>query len=67
MKPTKARELRNMSVEELLARLKVLRAQLRDARFKRKLGQLEDKNIIRYYRREIARVLTVLWEKGVKL
>jgi large subunit ribosomal protein L29 len=67
MKPTKARELRNMSVEELLARLKVLRAQLRDARFKRKLGQLEDKNLIRYYRREIARVLTVLWEKGVKL
>ncbi len=67
MKATKARELRNMSVEELLARLKVLRAQLRDARFKRKLGQLEDKNIIRYYRREIARVLTVLWEKGVKL
>jgi large subunit ribosomal protein L29 len=67
MKPTKARELRNMSVEELLARLKVLRAQLRDARFKRKLGQIEDKNLIRYYRREIARVLTVLWEKGVKL
>jgi large subunit ribosomal protein L29 len=67
MKPTKARELRNMSVEELLARLKVLRAQLRDARFKRKFGQLEDKNLIRYYRREIARVLTVLWEKGVKL
>jgi len=67
MKPTKARELRNMSVEELLARIKVLRAQLRDARFKRRLGQLEDKNLIRYYRREIARVLTVLWEKGVKL
>jgi large subunit ribosomal protein L29 len=67
MKPTKARELRNMSVEELLARLKVLRAQLRDARFKRRLGQIEDKNLIRYYRREIARILTVLWEKGVKL
>jgi large subunit ribosomal protein L29 len=67
MKPTKARELRNMSVEEILARLKVLRAQLRDVRFKRRLGQLEDKNLIRYYRREIARVLTVLWEKGVKL
>ncbi|MFZ8825507.1 MAG: 50S ribosomal protein L29 [Candidatus Caldipriscus sp.] len=67
MKPTKARELRNMSVEELLARLKVLRAQIRDARFKRRLGQIEDKNLIRYYRREIARVLTVLWEKGVKL
>jgi large subunit ribosomal protein L29 len=67
MKPTKARELRNMSVEELLARLRVLRAQLRDARFKRRLGQLEDKNLVRYYRREIARVLTVLWEKGVRL
>jgi large subunit ribosomal protein L29 len=67
MKATKARELRNMSVEELLARLRVLRAQLRDARFKRRLGQLEDKNLIRYYRREIARLLTVLWEKGVKL
>jgi large subunit ribosomal protein L29 len=67
MRATKARELRNMSVEELLARLRVLRAQLRDARFKRRLGQLEDKNLIRYYRREIARLLTVLWEKGVKL
>jgi large subunit ribosomal protein L29 len=67
MRSTKARELRNMSVEEILARLRILRAQLRDARFKRKLGQLEDKNLIRYYRREIAKVLTVLWEKGVKL
>ncbi len=67
MKATKARELRNMDVEELIARLRVLRAQLRDARFKRKLGQLEDKNVVRYYRREIARVLTVLREKGVKL
>jgi len=56
-----------MSVEDLMARLKVLRAQLRDTRFKRKLGQLEDKNLVRYYRREIARVLTVLREKGVKL
>ncbi len=67
MKPTKAKELRNMEVEELTARLKVLKAQIRDARFKRKLGQLEDKNLIRYYKREIARVLTVLREKGVKL
>ncbi|MEO0139178.1 MAG: 50S ribosomal protein L29 [candidate division WOR-3 bacterium] len=67
MKPTKARELRQLEVEELTARLKVLKAQLRDARFKRKLGQLEDKNLIRHYRREIARVLTVLREKGVKL
>lgn len=67
MRATKARELRNMSVEELLARLRVLRAQLRDARFKSRLGQLEDKNLVRYYRREIARVLRVLWEKGVKL
>lgn len=67
MKPTKAKELRNMEVEELTARLKVLKAQLRDARFKRKLGQLEDKNLVRYYKREIARVLTVLREKGVKL
>ncbi len=67
MKATKARELRNMDVEELIARLRVFRAQLRDARFKRKLGQLEDKNLIRFYRREIARILTVLREKGVKL
>jgi ribosomal protein L29 len=67
MRPTKAKELRNMNTEELIARLKVFRAQLRDARFKRKLGQLEDRNLVRYYRREIARVLTVLREKGVKL
>ena len=67
MKSTRARELRNMNADELIARLKVLRAQLRDARFKRKLWQLEDKNLVRYYRREIARVLTVLREKGVKL
>ena len=67
MKPTKAKDLRTMDVDELRARLRVLRAQLRDARFKKKLGQLEDKNLVRYYRREIARVLTVLREKGVKL
>ncbi|NPA79915.1 MAG: 50S ribosomal protein L29 [Thermotogae bacterium] len=67
MRPTKAKDLRAMDVDELKARLRVLRAQLRDARFKKKLGQLEDKNLVRYYRREIARVLTVLREKGVKL
>ncbi len=67
MKPTKAKDLRAMSIDELQARLRVLRAQLRDARFKKALGQLEDRNLVRYYRREIARVLTVLREKGVKL
>ena len=67
MKPTKAKDLRAMSVDELQARLRVLRAQLRDARFKKVLGQLEDRNLVRYYRREIAKVLTVLREKGVKL
>ncbi len=67
MRPTKVRELRNMNVEELMTRLKVLKSQLRYVRFRRKLGQLEDKNLVRYYRREIARVYTVLREKEVKL
>ncbi len=67
MRPTKVRELRNMNVEELMTRLKVLKSQLRYVRFRRKLGQLEDRNLVRYYRREIARVYTVLREKEVKL
>ncbi|NPB03749.1 MAG: 50S ribosomal protein L29 [Thermotogae bacterium] len=67
MKPTKAKDLRSMNVEELKSRLRVLKAQLRDARFQKVTGQLEDKNLVRYYKREIARVLTVLREKGVKL
>ncbi|GIL08686.1 MAG: 50S ribosomal protein L29 [Chloroflexota bacterium] len=57
------RALRNMTTEQLLDELE----DLREAMFKQRLqlssGQLEDTNALRYTRRDIARVKTVLRER----
>ncbi len=67
MKPLKARDLRELSDEELIQKYRELKKELFDMRIKHRFGQLEDTASLRIIRRNIARVLTILNERGIKL
>ncbi|HDH97332.1 MAG TPA: 50S ribosomal protein L29 [Proteobacteria bacterium] len=62
----KASELRELSTEELERREEELKEELFNLRFQRLTGQLENTARIREVRREIARVKTILRERGIK-
>ncbi len=59
----KAKELREMTVEELHDLLNELREQLFQLRLERARGSLGQPHRFRQVRRDIARVLTILREK----
>jgi large subunit ribosomal protein L29 len=59
----KARELRDLSLEELESKGRELRGEIFNARVKKATGQLENLARLRLVRRDIARVETVLREK----
>jgi len=63
MAATKAKELREMSSEELQKRLQELKLEGVTLRVQQATGQLENNARIRLVRREIARVLTILNER----
>ncbi|MER3601159.1 MAG: 50S ribosomal protein L29 [Nitrososphaerota archaeon] len=64
----KARELRKLDVEKLLEQLRSLRAELLRLRALQARGSLgKESGKVRSVRKDIARVLTLLREKGVKL
>lgn len=63
----KAREIRELSKEELLKRLKDLKDELFNLRFQHARGQLENTGRIRIVKKDIARIMTILREKGVKV
>ncbi len=67
MKPIKAKELRKLTNDELITKYNELKNKLFDLRMKKAFGQIEDTASIRIIRRNIAKILTVLREKGVKL
>jgi large subunit ribosomal protein L29 len=58
----RARELRNLSADELQTRLVETRKELFNLRFQSATGSLEDTTRLRHARREIARILTVQFE-----
>ena len=60
----KANELRNMSSEELQAKLKELKEELFNLRFQNAINQLENTHRIAYVKKDIARVMTILHEKN---
>jgi large subunit ribosomal protein L29 len=60
MKPA---ELNALSLEELAAKLLELRGEFFNAKLKKATGQLENTAKLRLFRRDIARVETVLREK----
>ncbi len=59
----KARELRELTEEELRKKEKELRRELFNLRFQKETHQLENGMRLRQVRRDIARVLTVIREK----
>ncbi len=60
----KAQDLRKLSVEELKKNLGEARSELFNQRFKHATAQLEKVSDIPATKREIARILTILKEKG---
>ncbi|WP_456456455.1 50S ribosomal protein L29 [Thermovibrio sp.] len=59
-------ELRQKSTEELKKMVAELKEKLLKLRFKNAFGQLDSPMEIRKTRRQIARILTILRERGVK-
>jgi large subunit ribosomal protein L29 len=57
------RALRELSIEQLLNELEDLKEAMFKQRLQMSSGQLEDTNALRYTRRDIARVKTVLRER----
>ena len=60
----KASELRQMSVEQLNAKLVELKEELFNLRFQLEVQQLENPHKIKDVKHDIARVMTVLREKN---
>ena len=58
----KAAELRNMTSEELEAKLQELKKELFNLRFQHAINQLDNPHKITEVKRDIARVLTVINE-----
>ena len=56
-------EIRELSVDELNAKLKELKTELFNLRFQLAINQLENTNRIPEVKRDIARVITILSEK----
>ena len=63
----KLSELRNKSKEELESELLNLKKEAFNLRFQVSSGQLENSSRIRYVRRNIARMKTLIVEKSLKL
>lgn len=60
---TKARDLRDLSREELLSKAADLKKELFNLRFQQAMGQIENPMRLRLLRKEIAITKTVLREK----
>ena len=59
----KTKELHELTVNELNAKLKELSEELFNLRFRHAIGQLEDSASLRTCKKEIAKVKTILREK----
>ena len=62
----KPKELRKLSLEDLLKKEEELRRQILILRFKKQIEGLKDKMAIRKARRDLARVLTIIREKQME-
>ena len=60
----KVKELRNLTADELQEKLGGLKKELFSLRLQAKFGKLEKNSSVRMSKRDIARVFTVLKEKG---
>lgn len=60
----KVTELRDMTADQLQAKLKELKGELFNLRFQHAINQLDNPHKIADVKRDIARVMTVLQEKN---
>ena len=60
----KAKEIREMTADELNAKLKELKDELFHLRFQHAINQLDNPHKIEEVKRDIARVMTILHEKN---
>lgn len=58
-----AREIRTLTTEEIIARLRSTEEELFNLRFQFTIGQLQNHNRLRQLRRDIARLKTILRER----
>lgn len=59
----KAKELRDLTVEELLKKKKDFKEEMFNLRFQHSTGQLENTARMRLLRRDVARIETIIGEK----
>ncbi len=67
MKPTNPNDLRGLSDNELITQVKESKRSLTDMKFQQAVGQLENLAAIKIVRRDIARMLTILRERGISV
>ncbi|MBV9025809.1 MAG: 50S ribosomal protein L29 [Streptomycetaceae bacterium] len=60
---TKASELRELSEEDLVTKLREAKEELFNLRFQAATGQLENNNRLKVVRKEIARIYTLMRER----
>jgi large subunit ribosomal protein L29 len=61
----KAKEIRELTVEEMQRKVSDLRQELFNLRFQHEIGQLENRRRLAQTRRDIARLLTVMRQVSV--
>ncbi len=62
----KAKEVHDMTNDELQTKLEALKEELFNLRFRHATGQLENPNVLHQVKKDIARVKTVLREREIK-
>lgn len=62
----KAREIHEMTDQELTTKLAELKDELFNLRFRHATGQLENPNVLNSVKKDIARVKTVIREREIK-
>jgi large subunit ribosomal protein L29 len=65
MSPIDAKELRDLSDEELVERIRTIRRDLFGLRFQHATGELENTAGLRHSKRDVARALTIARERGI--
>ena len=60
----KAKEIRELTAEEIRKHIADVQAELQDLRFKHTIANLEDPVVLRRKRRELGRLKTLLREKA---
>ena len=62
----KSQEIKGMTTDELITKLESLKEELFNLRFRHATGQLENPNVLRTVKKDIARVKTILREREIK-